>query len=278
MEDKSPSNNLDNILLATDGSCNCAGAVREAIGLALRCGAKLTAISVVVANQEFLAYAPDLVEKQEMDAERHLEMIKAQAVKAGVECAIAPHVGDPAYNVIVETAARSSSKLIVMGRRGMSGIAKVTMGSVTARVIGHSPVNVLVVPCAARMKCQAVMAATDGSKYGDAAVREGIRFARRCGSSLSVLSVAGSESGAGEAERALNNAKAIAALEDFEITPMVAFGRAYAKIIQTARTNKIDLIVVSSHGHNALEKLLMGSVTDRVIGLSDCAVLVARAF
>jgi len=159
MEDKSPVKNLDNILLATDGSCNCAGAVREAINLASRCGAKLTAIGVVVANQEFLAYAPDLVEKQEMEAESHLQTIKGQAVQAGVECEIAPHVGDPAFNVIVEAAIKSSSKLIVMGRRGMSGIAKVTMGSVTARVIGHSPVDVLVVPCAARLKCQAVMAA-----------------------------------------------------------------------------------------------------------------------
>ncbi len=278
MNDKCPIANLDKILLATDGSEYSAGAVREAINLSSRCSAKLTAIDVVEANQEFLAYAPDLVEKQEAEAEKHLVAVKEQATKAGVDCEIATHIGDPLYSVIIDVLQKCGAELVVMGRRGLSGIAKVAMGSVTARVIGHSPADVLVVPRAAKLENKAVMAATDGSVYGGAAVREGIRFARRCGCPLLVLSVASSESAAAEAEDALEKAKKIAAEEDFAIETLVGYGRAHEQIVATAKARGIDLIVVSSHGRNALETLLMGSVTERVVAHAACAVLVARAF
>lgn len=278
MDDKCPINNLDRILLATDGSEYSAGAVREAINLAAKCASKLTAIEVVVANQEFIAYAPGLLEKQEMAAEKHLEAVKAQAAQAGVACEIATHVGDPTYAVIIDVLKKSGSELIVMGRRGLSGIAKVAMGSVTARVIGHSPADVLIVPRQAELKCKAILAATDGSEYGDAAVREGIKVAKRCGSSLLVLSVASSEAAATEAKRALNKAEGIAVQEDFEVQTSTVYGKAYEKIVETAKARDIDLIVVSSHGRSGFGRLLMGSVTERVVIHADCAVLVARAF
>jgi len=36
----------------------------------------------------------------------------------------------------------------------------------------------------------------------------------------------------------------------------------------------IDLIVMGSHGRTGLSKLLVGSVTERVIGHAPCAVMV----
>lgn len=284
MDDKS-SKNKNKILLATDGSECSAGAVREAISIASRCSSKLTAIEVVVANQEFIAYAPDLLEKQEKDARKRLEAVKAQAAEAGVECDIATHVGDPAYDVIIEELGKSDSELVVMGRRGLSCIARVFMGSVTARVIGHSPADVLVVPRAARLSFKAIMAATDGSEYGGAAVLEGIKFARKCGNaSLLVISVARGESTV-EAKEALEKAKTIASREGFEIQTQIvqgkeslAHGKASIKILETAKARNIDLIVVSSHGYGELGRILMGSVTERVVGNAECAVLVARAF
>jgi len=44
-----------------------------------------------------------------------------------------------------------------------------------------------------------------------------------------------------------------------------------------AEQKKVGLIVVGSHGRTGLERLLMGSVTERVIGHANCAVLVVKA-
>jgi nucleotide-binding universal stress UspA family protein len=47
-------------------------------------------------------------------------------------------------------------------------------------------------------------------------------------------------------------------------------------ILDTARELGVDLIVMGSHGRHGLEKLLLGSVTTRVLGRSPVPVLVVR--
>ena len=47
-------------------------------------------------------------------------------------------------------------------------------------------------------------------------------------------------------------------------------------IIQAAIKNEVDLIVMGSHGRTGLRRLLMGSVTERVLGQSPCPVLVVK--
>jgi hypothetical protein len=40
---------------------------------------------------------------------------------------------------------------------------------------------------------------------------------------------------------------------------------------------RADLIVIGTHGRGGLRRMLLGSVTDRVIRLAPCAVLTVRA-
>jgi nucleotide-binding universal stress UspA family protein len=47
-------------------------------------------------------------------------------------------------------------------------------------------------------------------------------------------------------------------------------------IVQQAIKHEVDLIIVGSYGRTGLKKLLMGSVTERVIGGSPCPVLVVK--
>ena len=86
--------------------------------------------------------------------------------------------------------------MIIMGRRGRTGLKRLMMGSVTARVIGHAPCNVVVVPRAAKLEFRNVVVATDGSKYSDAAASEAISIAKLCGANLIVISVVPSEEAA----------------------------------------------------------------------------------
>jgi universal stress protein A len=49
-----------------------------------------------------------------------------------------------------------------------------------------------------------------------------------------------------------------------------------AAIVEHARANHIDLIVLGTHGRGALSHLFMGSVAERVVRLAPCPVLTVR--
>jgi nucleotide-binding universal stress UspA family protein len=56
----------------------------------------------------------------------------------------------------------------------------------------------------------------------------------------------------------------------------VAFGDPGNEIAAYAETLKADLIVMPSHGRSGLNRLLIGSVAERVVRLAHCPVLVLR--
>lgn len=53
-------------------------------------------------------------------------------------------------------------------------------------------------------------------------------------------------------------------------------GVPYTTIIQTAQEIQADLIVMGTHGRTGLAHMLLGSVTDRVVRLSNIPVLTVR--
>lgn len=142
----STSGSYENLLLVTDGSQFSEGAVREAIRLAKQSSCKMTALTVVEFNPEFASMAPDMEDKMESEAKKMIDAIRDRAQKEGVVCDSLVLKGAPPHEPIVEEAERIKADIIVMGRRGRTGIKRLLMGSVTSRVIGHSPVKVLVVP------------------------------------------------------------------------------------------------------------------------------------
>jgi nucleotide-binding universal stress UspA family protein len=58
-----------------------------------------------------------------------------------------------------------------------------------------------------------------------------------------------------------------------KIRQIVDFGVAYKKIVEEADFEKVDLIVMSTHGRTGFNHLLLGSVTERVIAGASCPVL-----
>lgn len=57
------------------------------------------------------------------------------------------------------------------------------------------------------------------------------------------------------------------------VTTLVAVGNAAAEIIDSARTSGADLIVVATHGRGGFERLMLGSVTEKVLRKAACPVL-----
>ena len=56
----------------------------------------------------------------------------------------------------------------------------------------------------------------------------------------------------------------------------VRFGRAADEIVLQAKEDKVDLLVMGSHGRSGLSHLLVGSVAESVVRHAPCPVLVVR--
>ncbi|MFV5694593.1 universal stress protein [Flavobacterium sp. LB3P122] len=65
-------------------------------------------------------------------------------------------------------------------------------------------------------------------------------------------------------------------LNGISVTETVHFERASNGILAFSKKNKIDLIVMGSHGSSGIEELLIGSNTEKVVRLSDIPVLVIK--
>ena len=56
----------------------------------------------------------------------------------------------------------------------------------------------------------------------------------------------------------------------------VRVGAAFMEIIDYARENEIDLIVIGTHGRSGLMHILMGSVAERIVRKAPCPVLTVK--
>ncbi|MEW6108041.1 MAG: universal stress protein [Nitrospirota bacterium] len=272
---KCPFERLEKILLATDRSRFSEGAIREALSLSRRCSSKLIAISVVKTNLEFEMNMPQVIDQDEAEAMRHLETVRTKALEDGIDCEIITLRGEETYQEIVSAAGKDQADIIIMGRHGRTGLLRLMMGSVTAKVIGHAPCNILVVPPDAKVDCKQILIATDGSKYSETAAREAIGIAKRSDNSLVAVSVASSDIEIASAKVNVAKVEALATEEGIKIEGLTPTGKPYEAIVETAKQKNTDLIVLGSRGRTGLERLLMGSVAERVIGHTETAVLVA---
>ncbi len=60
------------------------------------------------------------------------------------------------------------------------------------------------------------------------------------------------------------------------VQPVLLKGVPYSKIVAYAKEQEIDLIIIGSHGMTPLEKMLLGSVADKVIRKSTIPILVVK--
>jgi nucleotide-binding universal stress UspA family protein len=272
-----PISKLDKLLLATDRSVFSDGAVRESITFAKKCSSRLYVMSVLETNPEYETIGTSVYHKEEEEAIKYLESVKARASQEGLYCETVLHYGQEPYRFIVDEAAERKVDMIIIGRRGRSGLMKVLMGKTAAKVIGHAPCKVLVVPKAARIEYRNILVATDGSKHSTAAASEAIEIARRCGSNIIAISTTHSEAELEEAKAHAAQVVAMAHKEGVPVEALTPIGRSHDAIVETAGGRAVDLIVMGTYGKTSIKKILMGSTTEKVIGLASCAVLVVGA-
>ena len=145
------------------------------------------------------------------------------------------------------------------------------------RTGGHSTRPVLVAPRASDLKCNQVLLATDGSEFSLAAAVRAVDMGKNCDITPLVISVAGNSSEIAEAEANIKAVKELAGQLDVSIEELAVVGHPHEAIVETAVDRGVDLIIIGSHGRAGLERMLLGSVAERVIDNTECAVLVARS-
>ena len=62
-----------------------------------------------------------------------------------------------------------------------------------------------------------------------------------------------------------------------EVESLVLEGKPAEKIVEYAEENDIDLIVMGTMGKSGLDRILLGSVAERVVRISHTPVLVVRS-
>ncbi|WAJ29480.1 universal stress protein [Antarcticirhabdus aurantiaca] len=145
-----------------------------------------------------------------------------------------------------------------------------------------------------------ILAATDGSDLASRGVTHAVRLAKALGARLTLVTVtepfpflaAGTEAGWGvaaediarfrqvnkqAAEQVLTEARRLAAEADLEAGIVhVADAEPASGIVDTARREGCDLIVVASNGRRGLQRLILGSAASEVLVTSPVPVLVIR--
>lgn len=135
-----------------------------------------------------------------------------------------------------------------------------------------------------------ILVAHDGSDYSGKALKKGADTAQKESASLIVLSVVPDfgltdelsdddkktlyTTLTGEAEKLLKGIKDD--LKSLDVKTEVKFGDAAETIIDTAKSENVNLIVVGSHGKHGAKKFYLGSVSSKVVSHAPCDVLVVR--
>jgi nucleotide-binding universal stress UspA family protein len=141
-----------------------------------------------------------------------------------------------------------------------------------------------------------LLIATDGSELADKGVMHGIALAKALGAKVTIVTVSDpwtayvtGEVGASfpideyERAREVSASAILAAAAKRAEASGVACEKRYVKdeypaegILETAKNEGSDLIVMASHGRSGVQRLLLGSQANKVVTHSKVPVLVCR--
>jgi len=197
-------------------------------------------------------------------------------------------------------AQEKSADLVIAATHGRSGIKRLLLGSVTERLMRTLPCPLLVIPepsekalaaSAHPLRFQRILIGCDFSADADLALQHGLSLAQEFQSELHLVHVIERPAYPGTAAPAAqtgenfqsalrNQQKAkLSALIPTEAsnwcTPKTILleGQPDEELIGYAVSQQIDLIVLGVRGQGLVEKLFVGSTTDRVIRRTPCPVL-----
>lgn len=299
--------NITRILCPTDFSDASAHAVDLAAVLARWYKSRIAALHVVSAAAvlpEFSLAPGSSVEDGTLSALQSATAARFTDVSAaGIAVDVFVDVGSPATRILGR-AADLPADLIVMGTHGASGFQHLMLGSVTERVLRKAVCPVLTVPprahATSRIPFQRLLCAIDFSESSMAALQFAFSLAGESDAKLTMVHVLEwpweeppaprleelpAEQGTALAEyrryreqMALKRLQALASATALSQVPLVRLrnGKPHVQLLEVAREESSDLIVIGVHGRNPLDMMVFGSTTNQVVRGAACPVLTLR--
>ena len=77
-------------------------------------------------------------------------------------------------------------------------------------------------------------------------------------------------------EQMLDQLRALDAGSGVKTDHVVRLGRAWQEVIEIAREQKADMIILATHGYTGLKHALLGSVAEKIVRHAPCPVLSVR--
>jgi len=269
---------FDRILAGTDGSQRAEEAVGRVAQLASVTGAALDLVFVIDTSRPH----DDTGMEPKAEAVLHrAEAIAARSVPANTKVV----AGDPAEALLEEAADHAVDLICVGPDAGLLG-GRVRVGRVAAHVLRHAPCSVLVGREAGSTFPGSILCGVDGSDSSIETAGLAARIAVAAGAELRLQHVVSvfegderewtlddDEPDPIEIESAAQLARAVGARPIRER----ALGRPEYAILEAARRERSDLVVVGSRGLSWVARVLLGSVSEYVATHAHCSVLVSRS-
>jgi nucleotide-binding universal stress UspA family protein len=139
---------MQTVVVGTDGSPNAEAALRQAAKIAKAEGA---AVHVVTAYPDIPTYGESIASSAKRDridlrevAEQVLTRVEGELEADGLEVVTDAREGDPA-KVILDVAKEQDADLIVVGARGLTGLRRFLLGSVSSKLSHHADCSLMIV-------------------------------------------------------------------------------------------------------------------------------------
>ncbi|RPH95198.1 MAG: universal stress protein [Calditrichaeota bacterium] len=297
---------ISRILVPMDFSPASQGLLAHALHIAGRFSAHITLYHVVSVfdddpynpKQEF-PEIPEYYQHLEQRADEELEKVLAQYPHEGVSVSRVICRGFSPAEEILSFAAEHDIDLIIMGTHGRKAIAHLLLGSVAEKVVHYASCPVLTAHVRSDGSVPAspynhVLVPIDFSEQSQRALQFAADFVAENGE-IDLLHVVEDTihpayySSEGETifelmpnlrEKSLSMLSTIAEqLQEKipqKVTTTVLEGSIYQEIAAFAQTRGINLIIMGTHGMNAISRLLIGSQASRVIRNAACPVITLK--
>jgi nucleotide-binding universal stress UspA family protein len=293
---------LRRILFPTDFSASADEVMKHAAFLARESGAELHVLHVYDVPAARPTSGPDAGETDfKKRISERVNQISGEYGGEGLRTVAVIRTGEAPAPVINDYAREAAIDLIVLGTHGRRGLRRVFMGSVAEETVRSAPCPVYCIRqdseehTPAPRFPQRIIVPIDFSEYAARAVAAARRFAigdaeihlvhvveEMVPPAIYGLEYPTYHDMTAEVEQhakvELGNLAGSIVGGEGQVIQAVITGYPASAITDYAQDNDADLIVLTTHGRSGVERLLLGSVTEKVIRTSDVPLLIVRSF